>query len=257
MIECNMNGLREGLENRMEISLVAGRSGKDTYVIYGKLGDGERLAVSETVSIELMDGSSVVREVLELRALVDGKYANVRACTGPCPFGVEVSNLEGYDVKTPDAVEARRRIKRFDQMVCLTPFRELKHGDESIYDWVEDGYAVPKKVLAYLMTTEPFFMSPGIYEHPFKPGKRLLGPYCYTDGHFWWDRDCWKYTAKYHVRLPREFVDYVMSGKGDKFMKSHSPNPSSWFNRIEELYGDTPHGNFLPRNAGNVDLKDF
>ncbi len=154
-----MNGLREGLENRMEISLVARRSGKDTYVIYGKLGDGERLAVSETASIELMDGSSVVREVLELRALVDGKYANVRACTGPCPFGVEVSDLEGYDVKTPDAVEARRRIKRFDQMVCLTPFRELKHGDESIYDWVEDGYAVPKKVLAYLMTTEPFFMS--------------------------------------------------------------------------------------------------
>lgn len=46
--------------------------------------------------------------------------------------------------------------------VCLTPFEELHQGDENIYDWVEEGYTVPAKVIAYLKTTEPDVMCPGI-----------------------------------------------------------------------------------------------
>ena len=56
---------------------------------------------------------------------------------------------------------------------------------------------------------------------------------------------------------PQEFVDYVMSGEGDEFLESHTPDNSSWFNRIEDNYGDAPHGNFLPQDAGNLDLEDF
>ena len=97
-------------------------------------------------------------------------------------------------------------------------------------------------------------MSPGVYEHPFIPGKRLLGPYCYTDGHYWWDRDTWKYVTKYHVRLPQEFVDFVMSGAGDEFARTHIPYARSWF---ETNYGDEPHANFLPQDAGNTTLDNF
>lgn len=57
--------------------------------------------------------------------------------------------------------------------------------------------------------------------------------------------------------LTREFVDYVMSGAGDEFLEAHKPSASSWYDAIEDAYGDTPHGNYLPRDAGNVGLEDF
>lgn len=66
--------------------------------------------------------------------------------------------------------------------IILTPYKELKFGELSIYDFVQEGYTVPKKVIACLQTKKPYIMSPGIYNHPFKEGKSLLGPYLYTDG---------------------------------------------------------------------------
>ena len=47
-----------------------------------------------------------------------------------------------------------------------------------------------------------------------------------------WDRDTWKYVTKYHVKLPQEFVDYVMSGAGDEFAREHIPWARSWFQHI-------------------------
>ena len=241
----------------MEFSMVAEYADGTGYVLHGTLEEGERLAIGGTVCIELMDDTVIEREILDLRKLKDHKWLHVDELVGPGPFEIDVADHGDCEVKTPNAIAVREWIEKEKEMVCLTPFEELRLGDASIHDWVEEGYGVPDKVLAYLKTTEPYMMSPGIYEHPFKPGERLLGPYCYTDGHFWWDRDCWKYTAKYHVRLPQEFVDYVMSGEGDEFLESHAPDDSSWFNRIEDNYGDAPHGNFLPQDAGNLDLEDF
>ena len=241
----------------MEFSMVAEYADGTGCVLHGTLEEGERLAIGGTVCIELMDDTVIEREILDLRKLKDHKWLHVDELVGPGPFEIDVADHGDCEVKTPNAIAVREWIEKEKRMVCLTPFEELRLGDASIHDWVEEGYEVPDKVLDYLKTTEPYMMSPGIYEHPFKPGERLLGPYCYTDGHFWWDRDCWKYTAKYHVRLPQEFVDYVMSGEGDEFLESHTPDNSSWFNRIEDNYGDAPHGNFLPQDAGNLDLEDF
>ena len=241
----------------MEFTMVAKYANGTGYELEGTLEEGEHLAIGGTVCIELMDDTVIEREILDLRKLKDHKWLHVDELVGPGPFEIDVADHGDCEVKTPNAIAVREWIEKEKKMVCLAPFEELRLGDASIHDWVEEGYEVPDKVLAYLKTTEPYMMSPGIYEHPFKPGERLLGPYCYTDGHFWWDRDCWKYTAKYHVRLPQEFVDYVMSGKGDRFLKSHAPDDSSWFNRIEDNYGDAPHGNFLPRDAGDIDVEDF
>lgn len=58
----------------------------------------------------------------------------------------------------------------FKNIIPLTPYIELHDGEESIRDHVKEGYTVPHKVIEYLQTTTPFMMSPGIYEHPFKPG---------------------------------------------------------------------------------------
>ena len=158
-------------------------------------------------------------------------------------------------------VQTLRRLAMNDRMeesmIMLTPFKELRLGEESIHDWVDTGYNVPEKVISYLRTTEPYVMSPGIYEHPFVPGKQLLGPYVYTDDRFCWDRDAWKYVVKYHVRLPQEFIDYVMSGEGDEFLKKHQHCPDSWQTSIEEQYEGESYLNLLPKDAGDIGLEDF
>lgn len=86
---------------------------------------------------------------------------------------------------------------------------------------------------------------------------KLLGPYCYADNHYWWDRDTWKYVTKYHVRLPQELVDYVISVAGDEFLQEHAPQADSWFQNIEGSYSDTPHVNLLPEDAGDVGVEEF
>ena len=112
---------------------------------------------------------------------------------------------------------------------------ELVWGDKSIYDYVQEDYSVPDKVIAYLRTTKPYMMSTGIYEHPFKPGVKLLGPYLYTDGKHFWDRDLWKYVVKYRVTLPQEFIEYVMSEEGDSFIERFIDENDSCSDRIKAM----------------------
>ena len=116
---------------------------------------------------------------------------------------------------------------------------------------------MPDRVIAYLRTTNPFIMSPGIYEHPFRAGESLLDPYTYTDGKYYWDRDTWKYVLKYHVTLPQEFVDYVMSDEGNAFIEQFIDESDSWSNKIKQLKMRKGSMCFLPDDAGEIDLKDF
>ena len=142
-------------------------------------------------------------------------------------------------------------------MICLTPFIELGCGDKSIHDFVQEDYSVSDEVIAYLRTTQPYMMSPGIYEHPFKPGERLSGPYLYTDGKHYWDRDTWKYVVKYHVTLPQEFIDYVMSEEGTAFVNHFIDKCDSWSDKIKEWKKKKGVLSFLPDNAGEKELEDF
>ena len=100
-------------------------------------------------------------------------------------------------------------------------------------------------------------MSPGVYEHPFQPGKRLVGPYTYTDGQYYWDRDTWKYVLKYHVTLPQEFIDHVMSEEGIAFMKWCADHSDSWIKTIENWKTNQDMICFLPDDAGNKELEVF
>lgn len=77
-----------------------------------------------------------------------------------------------------------------DNIINITPYKELHLGKLSIYDFVDKNASekISCQVIEYLQTQKPYVMSPGIYEHPFKKGQRLLGTYCYTDGKYSWDR---------------------------------------------------------------------
>jgi len=145
----------------------------------------------------------------------------------------------------------------YRKIVSITPYKELRGGKESIYAHIKDGYVVPNKVIVYLQTTEPFVMSPGIYEHPFKAGTRLLGPYLFTDGKYCWDRDAWKYVVKYGLVLPQEFIDHVMSDEGTAFLEKCAKGHNS-LGKIIEKWKEQPNSIcLLPENAGNIDLEDF
>jgi len=138
----------------------------------------------------------------------------------------------------------------------ITPYRELRQGEESIYDNIQKGYQVSEKVIAYLKTTKPYVMSPGIYDHPFKAGVKLLGPYVYEDGIYCWDRDTWKYVVKYGLMLPPDFIDHVMSREGTRFLEEQGVKQESWDKAIDVWKKDGLIS-FLQDNAGNIELEDF
>jgi len=105
-------------------------------------------------------------------------------------------------------------------MINITPYKEIKGGKESIYDHVRAENTVPGRVLLYLQNGMPHAMSPGTYSHPFKEGKKLAGPYLYTDGDYIWDRDTREYVEKYGLILSEEFIKHVMSPRGREYLKN-------------------------------------
>ncbi len=146
---------------------------------------------------------------------------------------------------------------KIEDKICITPYEELDMGDECIYDYVESGYSVPQQVLLYLRTTKPYLIRLGIYEHPFRKGVTLLGPYTYTDGVYCWDRDTWKYVVKYGLKLPQDFIDHVMSDAGRVFLEEFAAGEESWQKAIAQLKQEKNTLCLLPEDAGDVALEDF
>ena len=236
------------------------------------LDEGEILYEGGTISIEMMDDSFLEREIKIINPERAGDYGvisdkakqwkqsgkTLKEAKGPGHYSIVVMNVEYHEVKTDQEISARAFIEEHCKMVCVSPFKEIRCGEESIYDYVQEGYTVPDKVITYLKTTKPYLMSLGIYEHPFKKGENLLGPYMYTDGHYWWDRDTWKYVVKYHVTLPQEFIDHVMSDAGTEFLENCMEDTESWPGTIKNWKDSEKNGLcLLPDNAGDKELEDF
>lgn len=108
----------------------------------------------------------------------------------------------------------------------------------------------------YLQTTKPYKVAMGVYQHPFK-NMTLLGPYFYTDGEYYWDRDAWKYVIKYHVKLPPEFINKVMSDIGKVFLEKCSDSDESWSNEIKNLKENSYNLCLMPDDAGDIPLEKF
>ena len=143
-------------------------------------------------------------------------------------------------------------MKEIESRICLTPYKELRLGNESIFDHIDHSFFVPDKIILYLQTKDLYFLSPGIYPHPFREDNNLLGPYVYTDGHYYWDRDTWKYVVKYGLILPEKFVDYVMSDEANIFLDQH--HNSDWWVKLSKRENVL---NLLPEDAGDIPLEQF
>lgn len=237
-------------KGKMKIVSVSGCSYEDyeggVLNLNVELEAGEMLCEGGNISIEMMDGSFLERAIEIINPKRAGDYAVVsnkakqwkrsggtlKEAKGPGCYVVVVKDVAYHEVKTDEEMARRTFLEEHYKKVCVSPFREILCGDKSIYDSVQEGYVVLEKVIAYLKTTKPYLMSPGIYEHPFKKGENLAGPYTYTDGHYWWDRDTWKYVVKYHVTLPQEFIDHVMSEAGTEFLESCAGEDECWSKTI-------------------------
>ena len=149
-------------------------------------------------------------------------------------------------------------MKNYNEMICLTPYKELGYGgSESIYDHIQIGHTVPEKVIAYLQVGEPLLACAGIYDHPFKEGCKLCRPHNYADGKYAWDRDTWKYVVKYGLILPQDFIDHVMSDEGTHFIEKRLKEENSWSTVIKQWKQQEGCLCLMPDNAGDIDLDKF
>lgn len=239
------------------------------------LDKGERLCLHDNISIEMMDDTFIQREI----KIINPKYAQdfsavssmfdeeiksgktrwkPRFCQfveGECTCDIVVMNVPSHEVKSEEELLHRKLIEEYIQKINLTPYKELKQGQDSIFNNIREGYTIPDKVLLYLQSGEAYRMSPGIYSHPFNNEVSLLGPYLYTDGKYIWDRDTWKYVIKYGLTLSNEFVDYVMSDEGTEYLQKHHVD---WGDVINNKLAAKP--NFiclLPEDSGDVPLEKF
>lgn len=97
----------------------------------------------------------------------------------------------------------------------------------------------------------------GIYDHPFKEGITLSGPYFCTDDKFYWDWDTWKYVIKYGLELPKEFIDHVMSEEGTKFIEQQIEENEDLSDTIKQSRKQTEFQVLMPDAADYEDLEDF
>ena len=266
----------------MEILFTAGCPYEDddrkVLNLHVRLDDGETINVNDEITIELMDDSFAKAEVKIINPKYAGDYAYVSKKTTQMVqageygmsdkrvmsvSGPSTATLVIYDfprneaVKTPEAIESRQLNEEIQKKICVTPYKEIHCGDESIYDFVQADYTVPERVINYLRTTQPFLMGSGVYNHPFKPEIELLGPYTYTDGLYYWDRDTWKYVVKYHVMLPAAFVDHVMSEEGKAYLDAFYQNPGSWNDAVNDWKNQADIISLLPEDTGDMELDNF
>lgn len=243
------------------------------------LDEDETIGLGDKISIPMMDGTCLSREVRlidprragdfgifskQIQAEVDAGLCGVSRhrtskVSGECSCSVYVMDVPCNEVETDRNIAARQIQEEQAEMIDLTPYREFGEGGEadSITAHTREGYTVPEKVLVYLQVGEAYMMCPGMYEHPFKPGVDLLGPYLYTDGRYFWDRDTWKYVLKYGLILPDDFIEHVMSDAGTAFIEKRLAQEDGWAAALKELKWREGMMCLLPDDAGNVPLEAF
>ena len=245
----------------MEITFSAVSAYDDShYILTIKTEEGETIRVGQKIEVQLVDESFIECEIATMRkwnpnySKKRGKWIDVDSVSNGESCEVDVYGLKGV-VQTTSMPSPEER-RRLAAMINVMPYKEIDGGEESIYDHIDENYVVPEKVIAYLKTTQPHAVCMGIYKHPFKD-QDLLGPYWYTDGEYYWDRDAWKYVVKYHVTLPQAFVDKVMSEEGTAFLEKCMESDESWAKNIQSLKARPNTLCLMPDDAGDIDLEDF
>ena len=62
---------------------------------------------------------------------------------------------------------------------------------------------------------------------------------------------------KYGVKLPQEFIDYVMSDEGTAYLEEYYKDKPSWKKNIQDMKNQKDMLCLLPDDAGDEPLEDF
>lgn len=245
----------------MEVQFSAVSAYDDNHhIINIKTDENETIRVGQVISLMRMDETFVECTISAMRKW----EINPNEKNGKCADVDSISNGESCEIDVygdigdiwNTSMPPLEKIKQRAHMVNLMPYKEINGGDESIYDNIDEKFSVPEKVILYLQTTQPHMMAMGIYQHPFKD-MTLLGPYWYTDGEYYWDRDAWKYVMKYHVKLPTAFINKVMSDKGTIFLEKCAESDESWSKRIKAFKESKNGLCLIPDNSGDIPFEKF
>ena len=148
-------------------------------VLFIKTDANETIKVGQIIPIELTDETMIEREIKAIRQWKEnrskkrGEWVYVDSVSGGLSCEVEVYDIDGHVQTT--SMPSPAEMRRMAAMKKIMPFKEIKAGHESIYDHIDENFVVPKKVIAYLQTTQPHLVCMGLYKHPFKD-KTLCGP---------------------------------------------------------------------------------
>ncbi len=232
------------------------------------LSEGEQVQKGDELELAQMNGSNITRKVLCVNQWCYKDIEDMCTCTdctqkdgnlpvmGPCHVKLRFYDVDTHALDSEENRSTQEFIRMFQEHICITPYQELQMGSQSIYDNLQKGYAVSERVILYLQTKRLFTMALGIYAHPFKKDVDLLGPYMYTDGKYYWDRDTWKYVVKYGLKLPEDFITHVMSEEGEAFLQS-AIGTDSWQEQLQELKQQKTTLCLLPDDAGDISFDAF
>ncbi|MGI6177572.1 MAG: hypothetical protein ACOYJO_03840 [Eubacterium sp.] len=67
----------------------------------------------------------------------------------------------------------------------------------------------------------------------------------------------WKYIVKYHVTVPQEFIEHVLSDEGVKFLELFAKEADPWSEVIKKWKNKEGILCFLPDDAGDIELENF
>ncbi len=226
----------------------------------------ETISVGDVIRIEMLNDSFIEREVKLINPKKAGDYYPVSkkaresnwrrskkpvlSVTGECNCTLVIQDCRTSDVKTQDNKDTQAFLDEMNRRFCLTPYKELHMGEERIYDHLSHSVTVPDKVILYLQAKKLYYLCPGLYSHPFHEEITLCGPYAYTDGYYYWDRDTWKYVVKYGLVLPQQFIDYVMTNEAAEFLNQKHEG-------VHHLADRKNMFDFLPKDSGDIPLDQF
>lgn len=215
------------------------------HVLCIETDENETLKVGQEIPVELWDRTVRYYPISGMKVWRKGEnkgvWVPVEEIRGGETCEADVYGIEGSVHTTSEP--------SFETMDYYASLKSIFPAHKSLTELVDPSFIAPDKILAYLRAAKYGPVAPGIMENPFRKGCRYPGPYTKTDGVFIWEASVWKYVYKYHVKPTDDFIEYVMSGKGDAVFIEAVEENRDWSAAIKEYKKRLGYKAWIPSHS--------